>query len=102
MTTKDALYRLVDQLPDDEVDHVVRVLKACTGYDRGGANRSKSQPGSRSPQLRWPALGAGSIGASILAASAIGAVVGPLGAIIGAAVGLIAGDLVDQVAPARA
>jgi len=99
MTTKDTLYRLIDRIPETELDGVVRILENFANNERNGAGTHYDAAGSslkRSVHVRWPQLGPGAIGACVAGAWLLGILVGPIGALVGALLGVVAGDLLDQ------
>jgi hypothetical protein len=106
MSVRGDLARLIDELPEAQLERAKDILEelareypahSLTRLDEETGVWRVAHPGQRPrPSLRWPALGPAAVGSSILLGWVSGSAAGPIVAVVGAAVGLILGDLVDQ------
>jgi hypothetical protein len=110
---KDEILRLADELPDDDLVEVVAELRGraelraqgavlkAEGHVTGSLIIDDSRPAQQRQQqsklgLRWPHLGPAAVGGAVLLGWFVGLVGGPLVAVVGAALGLVLGDQLDQ------
>jgi len=106
---REELERLLDDLPDEDLVELVAevrgraelraqgVLLKAEGYVTPPPTVQRSMR-----ELRWPHLGPAAVGTAVLLGWFVGLVGGPLVAILGAVLGLVLGDQLDQRTAAAA
>ena len=107
--------RLIEDLRDEDVDWLVQVLRKRTEERAvpvsAALSRDKPVPDKHSGTataatsaeiLRWPHLGPAAVGAALILGWLAGMAAGPLVTILGAVLGLLLGDRLDQHTAAAA
>ena len=111
----DEVTRLIRDLRDEDFDWLVHELRRRTEQRSIPASAALSRDNPVSDKhgdtataetstevLRWPHLGPAAVGAALILGWFAGMVAGPLVAIIGAMLGLLLGDRLDQHTAAAA